>query len=146
MCRKRRNFYHSRLLFRLSTVSAAWVLTAQRTRSVTIIKTNHGEMSQTRMSSRQVCVCDFLFSETELCRQVFITVLHLKIRETPSSGSRAVACRWVNGQTDGWTEMTRLVFDFCNCFANTPKGDETHCTYSITLRRVSRKRIAVEKQ
>jgi len=53
----------------------------------------------------------------EFCRQIFEKKdTNIKFRENPSSGSRVVP----RGQTDGRTDMTKLIVAFLN-FANSPK-------------------------
>jgi len=47
----------------------------------------------------------------------FQKILKYQFHESPSSGSRIVLC----GQTDGWTDMTKLIVAFHN-FANAPKN------------------------
>jgi len=56
----------------------------------------------------------------EFPRQIFQKYSNFKFHENPSSGSRVVSC----GQTDGQTDMTKLIVAFRN-FANAPKVDLT---------------------
>jgi len=47
----------------------------------------------------------------EFSRQIFEKYSNTKFHENPSSGSRVVPC----GQTDGLTDMTKLIVAICNC-------------------------------
>jgi len=52
----------------------------------------------------------------EFSRQMFEKYSNIKFRENPFSGSRVVPC----GQTDGLTDMTKLILAFHN-FKNASK-------------------------
>jgi hypothetical protein len=54
----------------------------------------------------------------EFSRQIFWKYSNVKFHENPPSGSRVVPC----GQTDGRTEMTKLLVAFCN-FASVSTND-----------------------
>jgi len=41
---------------------------------------------------------------------------YVKLHENLSSGTRVIPC----GRADGWTDMTKFIFAFCN-FVNAPK-------------------------
>jgi hypothetical protein len=56
--------------------------------------------------------------ELEFSRQIFEKYSNIRFHENPSSESRVVPC----GQTDGRTDMTKLIAAFLN-FANTPKKE-----------------------
>ena len=52
----------------------------------------------------------------EFSRQIFEKYTNIKFHENPSSGSGIVLC----GQTDGRTDVTKLIVAFLN-FVNAPK-------------------------
>jgi hypothetical protein len=54
--------------------------------------------------------------ELGFSRQIFEKVSNIKFNQSPPSGSRVVPC----GQTDGRTDMTKLIAAFRN-LANAPK-------------------------
>jgi hypothetical protein len=49
----------------------------------------------------------------EFSRQIFEKYLNIKFHENPSSGSPAVACRWVDRQTDKYDEDNTHFSQFC---------------------------------
>ena len=62
----------------------------------------------------------------EFSRQIFEKSSDIKFDENPSSGSRVVPC----GQTDGRTDMTKLIVAFRNS-ANAP-NEEKYPTPAVT--------------
>jgi len=56
------------------------------------------------------------FNENSMFQQIFEKYWNIKLHENPSSGSRVVRC----GQTDRYTEMTKLVVASRN-FAKEPE-------------------------
>jgi hypothetical protein len=58
------------------------------------------------------------FNENSIFLTDFRKNLNIKFQQNPSSGSQVVPCG--DRQTDGQTDMTKLIVAFCN-FANAPK-------------------------
>jgi hypothetical protein len=63
----------------------------------------------------------------ELSGRIVEKFSYIKFHEIPSSGNRVVPC----GETDGQTDMTKLIVAFCK-FANAPKNPDK--TLQITSR------------
>jgi hypothetical protein len=58
----------------------------------------------------------------EFFRHIFEKASNIKFNQNPSSGSQVVQCGQTYGQTDGWSDITKLIAAFRN-FANGPKNE-----------------------
>jgi hypothetical protein len=72
-------------------------------------------------------ICCFFFqilTKIWMCRQILVKITNAKFYGNPSGGSCSVTFRQ--------TEMTRLVFVLCNCFAKAPENspwENDSCSY-----------------
>jgi hypothetical protein len=68
-------------------------------------------------------------------RQMLVKISRSKFNDNPSSGNRFVLQEQKNGQTYGWTDMTKLIVAYGNCFMWVSKNVACTVTFAVCLER-----------
>jgi hypothetical protein len=70
-----------------------------------------------------------VLKESRICLQILMKITNMKFHKNQLVGFTVFH---VDRQTDKQKDMTRLIVDFCKCFANVPE-QETFTGYCNTL-------------